>query len=127
MVRVKLLKERYYEDGNVVYKEGGAFCDREYDAFFINRTNDENMKQYALDMGDGIYYVDECQVEVIKGDVNKEVSDNNNNIIKSSQQKILLVEDGSVDIDDLEDWCGRQNIKLIVYRNGASKPEFLEY
>lgn len=123
MVRVKLLKERYYEGDKVVYKEGGAFCDREYDAFFINETNDRGMKQYALDMGDGIYYVDECQVEVLSVEPTEEVKENE--IIPNKQQKILLVEDGSVDIDNLEEWCNEQNIKLIVYRNGANKPEWL--
>ena len=77
MVRVKLVKERYYEGDKVVYKEGGAFCDKEYDAFFINITNDRGMKQYALDMGDGIYYVDECQVEIIRGEENKSIEPNN--------------------------------------------------
>ena len=41
--------------------------------------------------------------------------------------KILLVEDGSTDIDDLRQWCVSQNIKLIVYRSGAPKPEFMNY
>lgn len=39
--------------------------------------------------------------------------------------KVLLVEDGSVDIDDLDEWCSNHSIKLVVYRNGANKPEFL--
>ena len=127
MVRVKLLKEKYYEGDDVVYKEGGAFCDREYDAFVVTRTDDRGVREvtYALDMGDGIYYVDECQVEVLSVEPTEEVKQNE--IIPSKQQKILLVEDGSVDIDNLEEWCNEQNIKLIVYRNGASKPEFLEY
>lgn len=44
-----------------------------------------------------------------------------------STNKILLVEDGSVDVDDLEEWCANNGIKLVVYRQGANKPEFLEY
>lgn len=44
-----------------------------------------------------------------------------------SSNKILLVEDGSVDTDDLEEWCDERGIKLVVYRNGGTKPEFLEY
>lgn len=39
------------------------------------------------------------------------------------QNKILLVEDGSVDVDDIEENLG---IKCIVYRQGANKPEWLE-
>ena len=125
MVRVKLLKEKCWENGVFLYKEDGEFCNKEYDAFFINRKNDRGMKEYALDMGDGIYYVDECQVEVLSVEATGEVKQNE--IIPNNQQKIFLVEDGSVDIDNLEEWCNEQNIKLIVYRNGASKPEFLEY
>ena len=39
------------------------------------------------------------------------------------QNKILLVEDDSVDVDDIEENLG---IKCIVYRQGANKPEWLE-
>lgn len=42
-------------------------------------------------------------------------------------RKILLVEDGSVDVDELAEWCADNSIKLIVYRQGANKPEFLTY
>ena len=38
-------------------------------------------------------------------------------------EKILLVEDGSVDVDYIEEDLG---IKCIVYRQGANKPEWLE-
>ena len=41
--------------------------------------------------------------------------------------QILMVEDGSVDVDDLEEWCDNNDIKLIIYRQGANKPEFLKY
>lgn len=40
-------------------------------------------------------------------------------------KKILLVEDGSVDVDELDAWCDQNGIKMIVYRQGANKPEFL--
>ena len=40
--------------------------------------------------------------------------------------QILMVEDGSVDVDDLAEWCADNSIKLIVYRQGANKPEFLK-
>lgn len=44
--------------------------------------------------------------------------------------KILMLEDGSVDTDDLEneiyDYERLENTKLIVYRQGSQKPEYLE-
>ena len=40
-------------------------------------------------------------------------------------KKVLLVEDGSVDVDELDAWCDQNGIKFIVYRQGANKPEFL--
>ena len=40
--------------------------------------------------------------------------------------QILMVEDGSVDVDELDEWCSDNGIKLIIYRQGANKPEFLK-
>lgn len=42
--------------------------------------------------------------------------------------KILLVEDGSIDIDDLAMFIDEHNlkIKLIVYRTGSVPPRFLK-
>ena len=45
---------------------------------------------------------------------------------KSLVKKILLVEDGSVDVDDLEEQLGYQGIKVVVYRQNSNKPEFLD-
>ena len=44
---------------------------------------------------------------------------------KPIDEKILLVQDGSVDIDALEEWSEGRGIHVVVYRNGANKPEFL--
>lgn len=125
MVRVKLLKEKHWKNGNFTYKEDGDFIGKEYDAFVVTRTDDKGVKKvtYALDMGDCVYFVDECQVEVLSVEPTEEVKQNE--IIPNKQQKILLVEDGSVDIDNLEEWCNENDIKLIVYRSGANKPEWL--
>lgn len=38
-------------------------------------------------------------------------------------KKIMFVEDGSVDVDDLKDWAEAQGIKIITYRQGSIKPE----
>lgn len=40
---------------------------------------------------------------------------------KTLPEKIVLVEDGSVDVEKLE----RDGFYVIVYRQGANKPEFL--
>lgn len=42
--------------------------------------------------------------------------------------KILLVEDGSVDIDDLAMFIDEHNlkIKIVVYRQGSVPPRFLK-
>lgn len=42
--------------------------------------------------------------------------------------KILLVEDGSIDVDGLEQFIDEHNlkIKLIVYRSGSVPPRFLK-
>ena len=41
--------------------------------------------------------------------------------------KILLVEDGSIDVDDLEQFIDEHNlkIKIVVYRAGSVPPCFL--
>ena len=42
--------------------------------------------------------------------------------------KILLVEDGSIDVDDLAMFIDEHNlnIKIVVYRQGSVPPRFLE-
>lgn len=40
--------------------------------------------------------------------------------------KLLLVEDGSADIDDLCEEFGGTNIKVVVLRQGAMKPTLLD-
>lgn len=42
--------------------------------------------------------------------------------------KILLVEDGSIDVDELEQFIEDHdlNVKLVVYRAGSMPPKYLE-
>lgn len=53
----------------------------------------------------------------------------NDVLIKEINERIgkrfLIVEDGSVDTDNLIEEMENNNIKVIVYRQGANKPEFL--
>lgn len=48
--------------------------------------------------------------------------------LKKQEYKILLVEDGSVDVDDLEMFIIKHNlnIKVVIYRAGSMPPKFLE-
>ena len=48
--------------------------------------------------------------------------------LKKQEYKILLVEDGSVDVDDLEMFIDKHNlkIKVVIYRAGSMPPKFLE-
>lgn len=38
-------------------------------------------------------------------------------------KKFLLVEDGSIHTDNLENWAEVQGIQIITYRQGSAKPE----
>lgn len=48
---------------------------------------------------------------------------------KQAKWKFLLVEDGSIDVDGLQQLFDEQdmNIKIVIYRQGAPKPELKEF
>ena len=48
---------------------------------------------------------------------------------KQRKWKVLLVEDGSVDVDELQRFFDEQDmkIKIVIYRQGAPKPELKEF
>lgn len=48
---------------------------------------------------------------------------------KQTKWKLLLVEDGSIDIDKLQQFFDEQHmkIKIVIYRMGAPKPELKEF
>lgn len=48
---------------------------------------------------------------------------------KQAKWKFLLVEDGSVDVDGLQQFFDEQNmmIKIVIYRQGSPKPELKEF
>lgn len=111
MVKVKIIK-------NNPSNEFGEYIDNVYEAFIDNHFGEG----YCVDFLDKIIYVPKEYCE--------EVTDNDNqtkNIAtpneKTDSSKILLVEDGSVDVDYIEN---ELDIKCIVYRQGANKPEWLE-
>lgn len=105
MVKVKIIKAKYEHEEKYV---GGI-----YEAF-VMRQYDGNISNYAAKVSDyEIYALTPDQCEVVE-----EKPENNQSL------KVLLVEDGSVDEDDIGEWCAENNIKMIVYRNGSTKPEF---
>ena len=48
---------------------------------------------------------------------------------KTEKWKYWLIEDGSVDVDDLQEFIDEKNlkIKIIIYRQGAIKPELKSF
>lgn len=51
-------------------------------------------------------------------------------IVDKATQKvkpILLIEDGSVDFDEIEEKGINDNYAVIIYRQGSNKPEVLKY
>lgn len=115
MVKIKINKVEYPEEEKYI---GGV-----YEAFKIKLPDGRY---------DYVTYVEEDRLIGVKPENCEIISDETTSSVvlettQSQQNKILLVEDGSVDIDDLEEWCEEQGIKLVVYRNGGNKPEFLNY
>ena len=115
MVKIKINKVKWPDEEKYI---GGI-----YEAFKLKFS--DGHFDYAT-------HVDEDRIIGVKPENCEVISDETKASVvgettQSQQNKILLVEDGSVDIDNLEVWCEDQGIKLIVYRNGANKPEFMEY
>ena len=48
---------------------------------------------------------------------------------KTKKWKYWLIEDGSLDVDELQQFIDENNlkIKIIVYRQGATKPELKNF
>ena len=48
---------------------------------------------------------------------------------KTEKGKYWLIEDGSLDVDELQQFIDENNlkIKIIVYRQGAAKPELKNF
>lgn len=52
-----------------------------------------------------------------------------NKKIKTQKWKYWLIEDGSVDVEDLQQFMDENNlkIKIIIYRQGSVKPELKSF
>lgn len=75
---------------------------------------------YALNLGDGIWFVPAFCCEEVEETIN--VSNAQEPQQMRFKNEILLVEDGSVDVDHIENELG---ISCIVYRQNSRKPEWL--
>lgn len=126
MVRVKVIKlnEEYLD---IATEEEKQRVGNIYEAFHIvddYQQIERYQKQYAINLGTCIWFVPEECCEVIP-EIEPTLSENPQTQKPSQyKRKFLLVEDGSVDIDQIEEEFG---IDCIVYRQGAKKPEWLEY
>lgn len=124
-VKITKLDERYLNYVNATDEEK-ARVGQVFEAikFRDERNPDEKYhNMYALNIGNGLWYLPEFCCEVVEeGTINgcdQQVTQNNN---CQNNNKILLVEDGSVDIDKLE----RDGFCVIVYRQGSKPPMLLK-
>ena len=134
MVKVKIIKlpENVDEDDRFI-KLGNI-----YEAFELRdeETSDEFYHHFfALNLGWGIYHISPENVEVVE-EVKYIIPDQTEEereralkmfkdkgiIVPTPSPKILLVEDGSVNLDELNE----KDIQYIVYRQGANPPFILE-
>lgn len=100
MVKVKIIENPYVD------REGSdKYVGNIYEAFIDNQFEEG----YCVNLLDNIWFIPKKYCEEINECIEQD-------------DKILLVEDGSVDIDHIENELG---IKCIVYRQGANKPQWL--
>lgn len=125
MVKVKLVKltdEMLEYCGDYEKSQVG----RTFEAFeiYIERNEEKYKYQYALNMKDHIWFVpmEICEVVERFGEATQLVNAQSQQVTLKPTNRILLVEDGSVDIDHIEEDLG---IDCIIYRSGANKPEWL--
>lgn len=54
---------------------------------------------------------------------------NKNKSVKQTKWEYWLIEDGSVDVDELQQFIDENDlkIKIIIYRQGSPKPELKEF
>ena len=120
MVRVKLIKHPEENPNPQDPLKVGEI----YEAFESKWGREQ---RYALNVnGEFVYFAPKEDCEIVEEEPTVEVIvDGQVKKVLNGKTRILIVEDGSVDVDSLEEWCEQNNIKLIVYRNGANKPEWL--
>lgn len=112
MVKVKIMENSY-----IYRKDANKYVGNIYEAFIDNRFEEG----YCVNLLDDIWFIPKKYCEEINEGF--KVVSQPENCSKLKYDKILLVEDGSVDVDYIEE---NLDIKCIVYRSGANKPEWLE-
>ena len=117
MVKVKILNT---DEGLPDHSVGKTF-----DA--LKFTDGDGYIRYYIKIDGGYPYMAFTSCEEVVEEPTQEVTEcSTKETTKTNNNKILLVEDGSVDVDDLEEWFGDKGVKVVVYRQGANKPEFIE-
>lgn len=123
-MRVKLIKldDRYDNYNEEIKNRIGKI----FEALkFVDKyeTNEKYKEMYALGLEDGVWFVPALCCEVIEEKTMsiEEFKTKPLEIIPNTTDRFLLVEDGSVDVDSIEEL----GIKCIIYRSGANKPEWL--
>lgn len=81
----------------------------------IIKKYDKLLKDYVADP----YYRNDG-VQKLLIDITQDIKS-----INYIQDKILLVEDGSIDLEKEEETLNKMGYKVIIYRQGANKPEIL--
>lgn len=94
-----------------------------YEALKFNDDYDTEYKEkYALGLENGVYFIPINCCEVIEQPAMANVAMEQEHRIPYTN-RVLLVEDGSVDIDYIEN---ELDIRCIIYRNGATPPRWLD-
>lgn len=101
MVKVKIIENPYVDR-----KDCDKYVGNIYEAFIDNRFEEG----YCVNLLDDIWFIRKACCE--------EVDENE----KTNCNKILLVEDGSIDLEIEEETLEKMGYKVIVYRQGANKP-----
>ena len=118
-VRVIKLDERYAE---FITEEERQRVGKVFEALEYNNNfekDEKYQKMYALGLEDGIWFLPTfCCKIVEEGIINNDVPQPQIN----NPHSILMVEDGSVDVDKLEN----DGFYVIVYRQGAVPPMWLK-
>ena len=67
------------------------------------------------------WFVDKKPLEQLYNEIKKDI-EYGKHLEQIRVDKFLFVEDGSVDVDELEDALEGQHIKVVVYRQGSTPP-----
>lgn len=81
----------------------------------------ENSTTFVPESGVEEEYVDKGLLKQLYNDIKKDI-EYRKHLEQIRVDKFLFVEDGSVDVDALEEALEGQHIKVVVYRQGSTPP-----